>query len=189
MQVMDDVSEQRRRHEAYLADRDLEGLLEATNARRRSKGHPSAPARTSAGSSAPRPAPARTNGPDRLARCLIIGCGCHGRELARALLHRGHAVRGTTRSPERAPEIEAAGAEPFIADPDRIATLMPALDNVAVVCVLLGSANGEREHLEALDGSRLEMLLTRLIDTTVRGVVYQAHGTVSEEVWPAARSV
>ena len=38
MQVMDDVSEQRRRHEAYLADRDLEGLLEATNARRRSKG-------------------------------------------------------------------------------------------------------------------------------------------------------
>ncbi len=40
MQVMDDVSEQRRRHEAYLADRDLEGLLEATNARRRSKGLP-----------------------------------------------------------------------------------------------------------------------------------------------------
>lgn len=40
LQVMDDVSEQRRRHEAYLADRDLEGLLEATNARRRSKGLP-----------------------------------------------------------------------------------------------------------------------------------------------------
>lgn len=40
MQVMDDVSEQRRRHEAYLADRELEGLLEATNARRRSKGLP-----------------------------------------------------------------------------------------------------------------------------------------------------
>ena len=40
MQVMDDVSEQRRRHEAYLAERDLEELLEATNARRRSKGLP-----------------------------------------------------------------------------------------------------------------------------------------------------
>ncbi|HZO76876.1 MAG TPA: hypothetical protein VFB39_02460 [Solirubrobacteraceae bacterium] len=40
MQVMDDVSEQRRRHEAYLAERDLEQLLEVTNARRRSKGLP-----------------------------------------------------------------------------------------------------------------------------------------------------
>ena len=40
MQVMDDVSEQRRRNEAYLAERDLEELLEATNARRRSKGLP-----------------------------------------------------------------------------------------------------------------------------------------------------
>ncbi len=40
MQVMDDVSEQRRRYDAYLAERDLEELLEATNARRRSKGLP-----------------------------------------------------------------------------------------------------------------------------------------------------
>lgn len=138
--------------------------------------------RTSAGSSAPRPVPARTNGPDRLARCLIIGCGCHGRELARALLRRGLAVRGTTRSPQQAREIEAAGAEPYIADPDRIASVMSALDNVAVVCVLLGSAIGEREQLEALHGPRLEMLLARLVDTTVRGVVYEAHGNVPEQV-------
>jgi hypothetical protein len=62
---------------------------------------------------------------------------------------------------------------------------MPALDNVAVVCVLLGSASGDRQHLAALHGSRLEMLLGRLIDTTVRGVVYEAHGTVSEEVLAA----
>lgn len=134
---------------------------------------------------APTPAPAPTNGPDRLARCLIIGCGCHGRELARALARRGHAVRGTTRSPVWTREIEAAGAEPIIADPDRIATLMPALDNVAIVCVLLGSANGDRECLDALHGSRLEMLLARLIDTTVRGVVYEAHGTVSKEALAA----
>jgi hypothetical protein len=40
MQVMGDVTEQRRHHEAYLAERDLEELLEATNARRRSKGLP-----------------------------------------------------------------------------------------------------------------------------------------------------
>jgi hypothetical protein len=40
MQVMGDVNEQRRRHDAYLAERDFEQLLEATNARRRSKGLP-----------------------------------------------------------------------------------------------------------------------------------------------------
>jgi nucleoside-diphosphate-sugar epimerase len=101
------------------------------------------------------------------------------------LVSRGHTVRGTTRSPARAPEIRAAGAEPVIADPDRIATVMPALDNVAVVCLLLGSAQGHPEQLEALHGPRLEMLLARLIDTTVRGVVYEARGSVPERVLAA----
>lgn len=92
--------------------------------------------------------------------------------LARALVRRGHAVRGTTRDPAKAAEIEAAGAEPFVGDPDRLATLVPALDHVAVACVLLRRANEP-----ALHGPRLEMLLTRLIDTTVHGVVYEGHGT------------
>jgi hypothetical protein len=108
-----------------------------------------------------------------LARCLIIGCGCRGGELARELIARGHAVRGTTRSPERCGRIEAAGAEAVIADPDRVATLAPALRGVAVVCVLLGSARGSPEQLEALHGPRLEMLLSRVIDTPVRGFVYE----------------
>jgi hypothetical protein len=120
--------------------------------------------------------------PDRLARCLIIGCGCRGLVLARALIARGHAVRGTTRRPARAPEIQAAGAEPFVADPDRVATLMPALDSVTVVYLLLGSAHGLREQLEALHGSRLEMLLARLTDTTVRGLVYEARGSMPGQV-------
>ena len=38
--VMEDVNEQRRRREAYLADRELDELLEATNARRRARGLP-----------------------------------------------------------------------------------------------------------------------------------------------------
>ncbi len=46
---------------------------------------------------------------------------------------------------------------------------MPALDHVAIVCVLLGSARGPDLH-----ASRLSMLLTRMIDTTIRGVVYEA---------------
>lgn len=77
------------------------------------------------------------------------------------------------------------GAEPFIADPDRIASLMPAIDHVAVVCLLLGSARGDRAQLEALHGPRLEMLLARLVDTTVRGVVYEASGSVPEGVLAA----
>jgi hypothetical protein len=94
-------------------------------------------------------------------------------------------VRGTTRSAARAREIEAALAEPFVADPDRIASLMPALDQVAVVCLLLGSARGDREQLVALHGPRLEMLIARLIDSTVRGVVYEARGSVPEDVLAA----
>jgi hypothetical protein len=62
---------------------------------------------------------------------------------------------------------------------------MPAIDRVAVVCLLLGSAQGTPEELEALHGPRLEMLLARLIDTPVRGVVYEARGTVSEHVLAA----
>jgi uncharacterized protein YbjT (DUF2867 family) len=91
---------------------------------------------------------------------------------------RGHAVRGTTRDPARAVEIEALGAEPVVSDPDRIATLARAFDHVGVACLLLGSATGTPEQLEALHGSRLEMLLTRMIDTTVRGVVYESAGSV-----------
>jgi hypothetical protein len=40
MRVVEDMNEQRRRREEYLADRDLNELLEATNARRRARGLP-----------------------------------------------------------------------------------------------------------------------------------------------------
>jgi putative NADH-flavin reductase len=117
-----------------------------------------------------------------LARCLIIGCGCRGRVLARELVDRGHAVRGTTRDPSRVPAIEAVGAEAVVADPDRVATLVGSLDHVTVVCVLLGSAVGSHDDLVALHGTRLEMLLTKVVDTTARGVVYEAAGAVDRAV-------
>jgi putative NADH-flavin reductase len=117
-----------------------------------------------------------------LARCLIIGCGCRGQMLGRGLLERGHVVRGTTRDPARVPAIERAGIEAVVADPDVVSTLVAAFDHVTVVCILLGSARGSPDRLEALHGSRLEMLLTKLIDTTSRGLVYEAAGTVAPEV-------
>jgi uncharacterized protein YbjT (DUF2867 family) len=90
----------------------------------------------------------------------------------------GHAVRGTTRDPDRRAEIEAAGAEPFVGDPNLVGTLASALAHVGVACLLLGSAVGSDEQLAALHSTRLEMLLERMLDTTVRGVVYEAAGTV-----------
>jgi hypothetical protein len=113
-----------------------------------------------------------------VARCLIIACGCRGQQLARGLVESGQVVRGTTRRAAGRAAIEAVGAEAVVADPDRVATLVPALDHVSVACILLGSAAGSADHLRALHGSRLEMLLTRLVDTTVQGVVYETQGSV-----------
>lgn len=98
--------------------------------------------------------------------------------LARALSERGHAARGTTRDAARRAEIEATGAECVVADPDRLATLIAALDHVTVAVILLGSASGDEQALSELHGPRLEALARRMVDTTIHGVVYEAQGTV-----------
>jgi hypothetical protein len=79
--------------------------------------------------------------------------------------------------------IEAAGAEPWLGDPDVIGTLRYALDNVTVLLWLLGTATGPAEKVGALHGSRLRMMLEKTTDTTVRGVVYEAAGPLPEEVY------
>jgi uncharacterized protein YbjT (DUF2867 family) len=115
-----------------------------------------------------------------VARVLLVGCGCRGQALARDLRAAGHAVRGTTRDPARAEAIASAGAEPYVGDPDRIGTLMGALTGVTVLCWLMGSARGEPERVFALHDTRLRMLWEKLVDTPVRGVVYEAAGSVGE---------
>jgi uncharacterized protein YbjT (DUF2867 family) len=117
-----------------------------------------------------------------VARCLIVGCGCRGRLLAERLRVAGHVVRGTTRRPSALPAIEAVGADGVLADPDRVASLVPALPAVSVACVLLGSADGPPAALAAMHGPRLEMLLSRMLDSTVHGLVYEAAGTVDAAV-------
>jgi nucleoside-diphosphate-sugar epimerase len=111
-----------------------------------------------------------------VARILIVGCGCRGRALARELVAAGHATRGTTRSRRRREEIEAAGVEAVVADPDRLGTIMAQLGGVTVVCCLLGDARGG--SAADLHGPRLRTLLERLVDTPVRGFVYEAAGSV-----------
>lgn len=135
--------------------------------------------------SAPGTSSSRPRGDGPIARCLIVACGCRGLELARGLKAQGHGVRGTTRDPQRLAVLEAAGVEPVLADPDRVATLAPALDHVVVAYLLLGSAVGEPAALEGLHGPRLEMLLSKVIDSTVRGIVYEAAGSVPAAVLEA----
>jgi nucleoside-diphosphate-sugar epimerase len=120
-----------------------------------------------------------------VARCLIIGCGCRGQALARELVARGHAVRATTRDPVRIAAIEAAGAEALVGDPDRVATVAPAFEHVGVAVILLGSATGSPEALAALHGTRLDMLLLRMLDSTVRGIVYEATGSIDPAILDA----
>jgi nucleoside-diphosphate-sugar epimerase len=115
---------------------------------------------------------------DRVARALLVGCGCRGQKLGRLLLADGWEVRGTTRGAERVEQIEAAGIEPTIADPDRVGTVLDLIDDVAVVAWLLGSVQAEAEVIAAIHGPRLERLLERLVDSPVRGFIYESAGRV-----------
>ena len=85
-------------------------------------------------------------------------------------------MRGTTRDPARVPELEAAGIEPAVGDPYRLATLLPHIANTSAMVWLMGSATGD--DVEALHGTRLETTLERLVDSPVRGMVYEAGGTL-----------
>ena len=109
----------------------------------------------------------------------MVGGGCRGLALARSLVAEGHAVRVVTRHESRRAQIESAGCECWIGDPDRIGTLRYAPENATVLLWLLGTVDVPELH-----GSRLEMMLERTVDTTVRGVIYE--GTAGAAVIQAA---
>lgn len=92
------------------------------------------------------------------------------------MLERGWAVRGTGRDAESREAIAAAGIEAVAADPDRVGTIVELLGDVTVVAWLLGSARGAEEEVAALHSFRLERMLEKLVDTPVRGFVYEASG-------------
>ncbi len=117
-----------------------------------------------------------------MARALIVGCGCRGRELGERLLVEGWAVRGTSRRKEGLGAIEAAGIEPALADPDRPGTILELVGDVAVLVLLLGSVAGSDEEAAAIHGPRLERLMEHLVETPVRGVVYEGTEAGSEVV-------
>ena len=87
-------------------------------------------------------------------------------------------MRGTSRREEGLAPIEAAAIEPALADPERPGTILDLVADVAVVYYLLGSAQGEGGLLGAIHGPRLERLMEHLVDTPVRGFVYEGAGAV-----------
>ena len=115
-------------------------------------------------------------------RVLLIGGGCRGLRLTENLVADGHAVRAVTRDEAKRRCIEHAGAECWIGDPDVVGTLRYALENVTILVWALGTAAGTPDAVAALHGPRLEMMLSKTIDTTVRGIVYEAAGSVAPDV-------
>lgn len=124
-----------------------------------------------------------------MARVLIVGGSDRGRRLAAALTADGLQVRMTTRDDTGLEAIAAAGAEPVLADPDRIGTLMDSLAGVTVLCWMMGVPEEGADAAGALHGDRLRMLFEKLVDTPVRGVVYEAAGTLPDAVYAQGREI
>jgi hypothetical protein len=122
-----------------------------------------------------------------VARALIIGCGCRGRDLGIALARDGWQVRGTARAPMGADLIEDAGIEPALADPDRVGTVLDLVGDVAVVVWLLGSVTGA--GADAVNGPRLARVLAEVVDTPVRGFVYEAAGSAPADTLAAGAAL
>ncbi len=111
-----------------------------------------------------------------MARAMLVGCGCCARRAGELLLEAGWAVRGTTRREEGHAAIEAAGIQAVLSDPDRVGTIVGQLGDVTVLAWLLGSATGGAEQVAAVHGPRLESTLEKVVDTPVRGFLYEASG-------------
>ena len=113
-----------------------------------------------------------------MARVLIVGCGCRGQWLAKALVTDGMTVRGTSRTEARFAAISASGAEPALVDPLYLGTMLPALEGVSALVWLMGSAEGPQREVEPINRERLTSMLDLLVDTPVRGVVFEGAGTL-----------
>jgi len=98
-------------------------------------------------------------------------------------------VRGTTRSSGATEDILAAGLEAAVADPDQGASILDQVADVTLVFWLMGSAMGGPEAFGALHGPRLERVLEKLVDTPVRGFVYEAAGSVPPEHLERGREI
>jgi hypothetical protein len=117
-----------------------------------------------------------------LARALIVGCGCRGRSLGLHLRQAGWQVRGTSRDAGKAEALTASGLRGHVADPDRVGTVLDEIADVTLVFWLMGTATGESDSVAAIHGPRLERFMEEIVDTPMRGVIYEAEGSVPRPV-------
>lgn len=87
-----------------------------------------------------------------MARVLIVDCAGRGARVAAALEQRDYAVR----------EVEG--------DPLLPGHVFDALENVTVVCWLMGVGDGLNPEA---NGEQLETVLLKVVDTGVRGFVFE----------------
>jgi hypothetical protein len=113
-----------------------------------------------------------------MARVLIVGGEGRGRRLAAALLQAGLAVRIVVAESSRAHDVGLERVERFEGDAERPGTLKAALEQVSVACWLFGDADADPARVRALHGARLERFLEAVVDSSVRGLVYEAAGGV-----------
>lgn len=123
-----------------------------------------------------------------MARLLIIGGGERGIELARTRIAARDVARIVAVNDNDAAAIEAVGAEPWHGDPSRLATIVGALEGVAVVCWLLADV-GATEGGDALHRDLLESFLSEAVDTTMRGFVYERAGQAGSELLAAGTAI
>lgn len=90
-----------------------------------------------------------------MARVLIVDRAGRGGAVSSALAGRGYAVR----------EVEG---EPLL--PGHV---VDALENVAVVCWLMGRGDGPGAPGPEVNGEQLETVLLKVVDTGVRGFVFE----------------
>jgi hypothetical protein len=104
---------------------------------------------------------------------MLVGCGCCAREAGRLLVAEGWSVRGTSRTAAGRELIAGTGLEAAEADPDRVGSVVELLGDVTVLAWLLGDLP-EADVVPTLNGPRLGSLLEKVVDTPVRGFVFEA---------------
>lgn len=125
-----------------------------------------------------------------MSTALIVGCGYLGRVVATLLIDRGYRVFGTTRSPERAGVLAAAGIEPIVADvldPQALAPLPSA--EIALHCVGFDRQAGRPMRAVYVEGlrnvlDRLAGRVGRLVYASSTGVYGQSDGGWVDETSP-----
>ena len=89
----------------------------------------------------------------------IVVAGGHGKiglRLGKLLAGSGHRVRGIIRNPDHAPDLEAAGVEPVVADMEREESLAPHVEGADAVVFAAGAGPGsgpERKKTVDLGGA------------------------------------